>query len=151
MMQPTVEVYINTERDWVTEALAERFQQALNALIPALLAAPQGPDHVLSTLETVEIAVVDDAAIAAVHAEFLNDPTATDAITFQHGEILVSCDTAAAYAAAHNLPREEELFRYMVHGLTHLHGYLDYDPQDRADLFAVQEPLVERYFPGRKI
>ncbi len=150
-MQPTVEVYINTERDWVTEALAERFQQALNALIPALLAAPQGPDHVLSTLETVEIAVVDDAAIAAVHAEFLNDPTATDAITFQHGEILVSCDTAAAYAAAHNLPREEELFRYMVHGLTHLHGYLDYDPQDRADLFAVQEPLVERYFPGRKI
>lgn len=150
-MQPTVEVYINTERGWVTEALAERFQQALNALIPALLATPQGPDHVLSTLETVEIAVVDDATIAAVHAEFLNDPTATDAITFQHGEILVSCDTAAAYAAAHNLPREEELFRYMVHGLTHLHGYLDYDPQDRADLFAVQEPLVERYFPGRKI
>lgn len=150
-MQPTVEVYINTERDWVTEALAERFQQALNALIPALLAAPQGPDHVLSTLETVEIAVVDDATIAAVHAEFLNDPTATDAITFQHGEILVSCDTAAAYAAAHNLPREEELFRYMVHGLTHLHGYLDYDPQDRAALFAVQEPLVERYFPGREI
>lgn len=150
-MQPTVEVYINTERDWVTEALAERFQQALNTLIPALMAAPQGPDHVLSTLETVEIAVVDDATIAAVHAEFLNDPTATDAITFQHGEILVSCDTAAAYAAAHNLPREEELFRYMVHGLTHLHGYLDYDPQDRAALFAVQEPLVERYFPGRKI
>lgn len=150
-MQPTVEVYINTERDWVTEALAERFQQALNALIPALLTAPQGPDHVLSTLETVEIAVVDDATIAAVHAEFLNDPTATDAITFQHGEILVSCDTAAAYAAAHNLPREEELFRYMVHGLTHLHGYLDYDPQDRAALFAVQEPLVERYFPGREI
>lgn len=150
-MQPTVEVYINTERDWVTEALAERFQQALNALIPALLTAPQGPDHVLSTLETVEIAVVDDATIAAVHAEFLNDPTATDAITFQHGEILVSCDTAAAYAAAHNLPREEELFRYMVHGLTHLHGYLDYDPQDRAALFAVQEPLVERYFPRREI
>ena len=150
-MQPTVEVYINTERGWVTEALAERFQQALNALIPALLAAPKGPDHVLSTLDTVEIAVVDDATIAAVHAEFLNDPTATDAITFQHGEILVSCDTAAAYAAAHNLPREEELFRYMVHGLTHLHGYLDYDPQDRADLFAVQEPLVERYFPGREI
>lgn len=146
-MQPTVEVYINTERDWVTEALAERFQTALNALIPTLLAAPQGPDHVLSTLETVEIAVVDDATIAAVHAEFLNDPTATDAITFQHGEILVSCDTAAAYAAAHNLLREEELFRYMVHGLTHLHGYLDYDPQDRAALFAVQEPLVERYFP----
>lgn len=147
-MQPIIEVYLNTEScPWVTEALLERFQTALNTLLPQLLAAPKGPDHVLSTLDTVEIAVVDDETIAAVHAEFLNDPTATDAITFRHGEVLVSCDTAAAYAAAHGLRQEEELFRYMVHGLTHLHGYLDYEPEDRAALFAVQEPLVERFFP----
>ena len=145
-MIPTVEVYVNTEnRDWITESFADRCAAALNALLPQLLQAPQGPDHVLSTLDTVEIAIVDDETIAAVHAEFLNDPTATDAITFQHGEILVSCDTAAAYAAAHGLPKEEELFRYMVHGLTHLHGYLDYEPEDRAALFAVQEPLVAAF------
>ena len=116
--------------------------------MPELLAQPEGPDHVLSQLDSVEISIVDDETIAQVHGEFLDDPTATDAITFPYGEVLVSCDTAATYAAAHGLSREEELFRYMVHGLTHLHGYLDYNPEDRAALFAVQEPLVERYFPG---
>lgn len=146
-MEPQIDIYINAERGWVTEALIERYRAALQALLPELLAAPKGPDHVLSGLEMVEISVVDDPTIAQVHAEFLNDPTATDAITFPYGEILVSCDTAAAYAAAHGMAKEEELFRYMVHGLTHLHGYLDYEPEDRAALFAVQEPLVAAYCP----
>ena len=147
-MIPQIEVYVNVENDWVTEELATRFCAALQSLMPELLAQPEGPDHVLSNLDTVEISIVDDETIAQVHGEFLDDPTATDAITFPYGEVLVSCDTAATYAAAHGLSREEELFRYMVHGLTHLHGYLDYNPEDRAALFAVQEPLVSRYFPG---
>lgn len=145
-MTPQIELYLNTDREWVTEALIERFSDALNAMVPELLSYPQGPDHVLSELPVVEIAVVDDEAIARVHAEFLNDPTETDAITFQYGEILVSCDTAARYAQTHGIDPEEELFRYMVHGLTHLHGYLDYEPDDREALFAVQEPLVKRFF-----
>lgn len=147
-MIPQIEVYVNVENDWVTEELATRFCSALQSLMPELLEQPEGPDHVLSQLDSVEISIVDDETIAQVHGEFLDDPTATDAITFPYGEVLVSCDTAATYAAAHGLSREEELFRYMVHGLTHLHGYLDYNPEDRAALFAVQEPLVERYFPG---
>lgn len=147
-MLPQIDIYVNVENDWVTDELVARFRDALQTLLPELLAAPQGPDHVLSALDTVEISIVDDPTIAQVHGEFLNDPTATDAITFPYGEVLVSCDTAAAYAAAHGLLREEELFRYMVHGLTHLHGYLDYEPADREALFAVQEPLVQRYFPG---
>lgn len=146
-MIPQIEIYLNTERDWVTEKLLQDFAAALQILLPELLATPKGPDHVLSTLPVVEIAVVDDDAIAQVHAEFLDDPTATDAITFPYGEILVSCDTAARYAEAHGISPPEELFRYMVHGLTHLHGYLDYTPEDRAALFAIQEPLVEHFFP----
>ena len=146
-MIPEIELYLNTEREWVSEELIERYGEALRALLPDLLAQPKGPDHVLSELPMVEIAVVDDEAIARVHAEFLDDPTETDAITFPYGEILVSCDTAARYAAEHGLNPQEELFRYMVHGLTHLHGYLDYEPEDRKALFDVQEPLVARYFP----
>ena len=146
-MVPQIELYLNVERDWVSEALVERYQQVLQTLLPELMAHPKGPDHVLSELEVIEISIVDDDTIAAVHGEFLDDPTATDAITFPYGEVLVSCDTAARYAAEHGIAREEELFRYMVHGLTHLHGYLDYEPADRDALFAVQEPLVARYFP----
>lgn len=146
-MEPQIELYLNVENDWVSEALVERYQAALQALLPELMALPKGPDHVLSELEMIEISIVDDDTIAAVHEEFLDDPTATDAITFPYGEVLVSCDTAARYAAEHGIEPEEELFRYMVHGLTHLHGYLDYEPEDREALFAVQEPLVARYFP----
>lgn len=146
-MIPKIELYLNTEREWVTEELLERYAVALETLLPELLACPEGPDHVLSELPVVEIAVVDDEAIAAVHAEFLDDPSETDAITFPYGEILVSCDTAARYAQEHGIDPREELFRYMVHGLTHLHGYLDYEPEDREALFAVQEPLVTRFFP----
>lgn len=147
-MTPEIEIYVNAERPWVTEELAGRFREALVALLPRLLEQPIGPDHVLSQLPMVEISIVDDETIAQVHGEFLNDPTPTDAITFPYGEILVSCDTAAAYAQMHSLNRQEELFRYMVHGLVHLHGYLDYDPADREALFAIQEPLVQAYFPA---
>ncbi len=146
-MMPGIEIYVNVERDWVSESLVGLFSEALQSLLPELLSVAPGPDHVLSELDMVEISIVDDPAIAEVHGEFLDDPTPTDAITFPYGEILVSCDTAASYAAAHGISREEELFRYMVHGLTHLHGYLDYEPADRESLFAVQEPLVKRFFP----
>lgn len=146
-MIPEIEIYLNAERPWLTTALAESYRQALVSMLPQLLAQPMGPDHVLSELPLVEISVVDDETIARVHGEFLHDPTPTDAITFPYGEILVSCDTAEAYARTHGLSAQEELFRYMVHGLVHLHGYLDYEPADRAALFAVQEPLVAAYCP----
>lgn len=146
-MTPQIDIYLNAERPWVTEGLLETYNNALQRLLPELLQSPPGPDHVLTTLDMVEISVVDDETIARIHGEFLNDPTPTDAITFPYGEIIVSCDTAERYAQEHALSREEELFRYMVHGLTHLHGYLDYEPEDRAALFAVQEPLVARFFP----
>ena len=145
-MIPQIEIYVNVENDWVTEALAERFREALQTMLPELMSVPKGPDHVLSELDVVEISIVDDPTIAEVHGEFLDDPTATDAITFPYGEILVSCDTAARYAQENGIDPQEELFRYMVHGLTHLHGYLDYEPADREKLFSVQEPLVKRFF-----
>lgn len=147
METPQIDVYIHAERDWVTDELAGACEDALPRVAAALQKLPQGPDHVLSTLPEVEISIVDDETIAAVHAEFLNDPAPTDVITFPYGEILVSCDTAERYAAAHGLRREEELFRYMVHGLVHLQGYRDHEPREREAMFAVQEPLVAQYAP----
>lgn len=150
-MAPTLELYLHTESDWVTPELTRHFETALSSLLPELLLAPHGPAHVLSELDCVEISIVDDETIARVHAEFLDDPTATDVITFPYGEIIVSCDTAARYAASHNLSPAEELFRYIVHGLTHLHGYLDATPDQRAALFAIQEPLISHFFPSSSL
>ncbi len=144
-MELRFRVYAHTQPDWVPVGWAEWCERCLPELAAELLALPPGPEHVLSELSEVEISLVDDATIARVHAEFLRDPTPTDVITFPYGEILVSCDTAARYASEHAIPPLQELFRYIVHGLTHLHGYLDSTPEQRAELFAVQEPLVMRY------
>lgn len=151
MPAPSLEIslYLHAESTcWVDEALLLRLESTLREMLPALLAQPKGVDHVLSMLAEIELSLLDDEAIAAVHGEFLDDPTPTDVITFHHGEILVSYDTAQRYASESGLCREEELFRYLVHGLVHLHGYLDALPEQRAGLFAVQEPLVKRFWSG---
>lgn len=125
-----------------SESLMSRYQVALDILYPLVMAEAQGPDHVLSTLSEVEVTLVDDATIAQVHLDFMDIPGATDVITFQHGEIIISRDTAVAQAAEFGEPFERELLRYMVHGMLHLHGYLDYEPKDRDAMFAVQERLL---------
>ncbi len=146
-MIPELELYLHAQDSWLCEEDVQSYQQALTALLPELLAQPKGPDHVLSELTNIELNLVDDDTITDVHAEFLDDPTPTDVITFHHGEIFVSLDTAHRYADENGISQREELFRYLVHGLVHLHGYLD-DTRERRDaLFAIQEPLVARFFP----
>lgn len=146
-MLPRLEIYLNSHPKWITARWLCACEQSLPLLAQTLLACPKGPQHVLSSLETVEISIVNDAAIARVHAEFLNLPSATDVITFPYGEIIVSAQTARRFARAHSLSPTCELFRYITHGLVHLHGYLDSTPEQRAELFAIQEPLVEQFCP----
>ena len=141
-MLPHIGIYLHGKPAWPSRPWATSCEQALEQMLPVLLATPRGPQHVLSTLREIEISLVDDQAIARVHGDFLNDPIATDVITFPYGEIIVSYETAARYATQHSIPEPEELVRYIVHGLTHLHGYLDASPAQRAALFAVQEAMM---------
>lgn len=87
----------------------------------------------------LSIAFVDDATIAQVHADFMDDPTPTDVITFpadpemeSAGEIIVSVDHARARSAELNLPFSRELTLYLIHGWLHLAGFDDRNEADRA-------------------
>ena len=91
----------------------------------------------LSAIPTGDLSIVflTDAELARLHAEFMDDPSATDVITFEGnpllgtaGEICVSADTAAAYATAHRHDFSTELTLYVVHGWLHLAGYDDLAP-----------------------
>lgn len=148
-MKPRLELYDHLEEGRLNPAVADALSCALEACLPSILALPEGPMPVLSGLDEVEISVVDDEAIRDVHARFLDDPTATDVITFPHGdgmgEIIVSYDTALRQASEFNEPVFTELFRYMVHGLLHLHGYIDTEPEERERMFSLQEPLVREF------
>ena len=148
-MKPRLELYNHLEEGCLSPSVADTLARALDACLPAVLALPEGPVPVLSGLDEVEISVVDDDVIRDVHARFLNDPTVTDVITFPHGdgmgEIIVSYDTAIRQASEFNEPVFRELFRYMVHGLLHLHGYIDTEPEEREHMFSRQEPLVREF------
>jgi probable rRNA maturation factor len=94
----------------------------------------------------LSIVFLTDPALARLHADFLNDPSPTDVITFAGdsalglaGEICISADAAlrqvgpdlrggrppSAYAFS------RELALYLVHGWLHLAGYDDLAPQKK--------------------
>lgn len=110
-------------------------------LCPAEATSLETPIH---CLEEIEISLVDDAEIARVHGEFLDDPTPTDVITFHHGEILVSTETAARQAPEHGKSLDHEIALYMVHGLLHLSGHEDHEPAEAAVMAEKQEQILAR-------
>jgi probable rRNA maturation factor len=89
----------------------------------------------LGNVGELSLVFLTDPALARLHAEFLDDPTPTDVITFEGdlamgtaGEICVSADTARRYALEHGRDFSAELTLYIVHGWLHLAGYDDLVP-----------------------
>ncbi len=95
----------------------------------------------LKHLPEVEVTILSDRVIGQVHEEFMDIPGATDVITFEHGEIVMSAETARVYAAEHGHSVEEELALYTVHGLLHLNGFEDANPRDAARMHKVQDRI----------
>lgn len=93
----------------------------------------------------LSLAFLTDPALAALHANFLGDPTPTDVISFEAqpgmgaaGEICVSADTARAFARAKKLDFSRELTLYIVHGWLHLAGYDDLQPAKKRQMRAAE-------------
>jgi len=88
------------------------------------------------------VTIISDEAIAEVHEKFMHIPGATDVITFEHGEIVISVDTAKRYAREYKQPLARELLLYIIHGLLHLNGYDDRQPVDAARMKRVQTEIL---------
>jgi probable rRNA maturation factor len=80
----------------------------------------------------VVVALVDDKAIARLHGRYLGDWAPTDVLSFPHGEIVVSGETARREARARGIEPLHELLLYVVHGALHLAGHRDKKARDRA-------------------
>ncbi len=80
---------------------------------------------VLRTLAQVDVLLVSDRRIAELHKRFMGIAGPTDVITFQHGEIFVSTETARANARRFGTTTDAEIRLYIVHGLLHLAGFDD--------------------------
>jgi probable rRNA maturation factor len=94
----------------------------------------------------LSLAFVTDRAIRALNRRFLRHDRATDVLAFRlddaFGEVVVSTDTAAREAKARGIGVEEELLRYVAHGVLHLLGYDDHTPPQRGRMWRRQERYV---------
>jgi probable rRNA maturation factor len=93
-------------------------------------------------LPEISVILVSDARISRIHKQFMNDPSPTDVITFQHGEIVISVETAKRQARQYGTTVVHELRLYLVHGLLHLCGFDDKTSLGAAEMKRVQERIV---------
>lgn len=120
------------------EALQEFAVRALREC----LKIPRRKRSGLANLAELSVLLVSNRRMAELHRRFLQLPGPTDVITFQHGEIFVSVETARSHARRFGNSLTGELRLYMAHGLLHLHGLDDKTPADAAEMELAQEKLV---------
>ena len=82
--------------------------------------------------------------MAVLHRKFLGQAGSTDVLTFQHGEIFISAETARRHARAFGNSLMGELKLYIVHGLLHLHGFDDQTTGEARKMKTAQEKILRR-------
>jgi len=90
--------------------------------------------------EEITLHFVGKKRIAKLHAQFFQDPSVTDCITFPlsephfMGEIFICPHVAKDYAEKHQTNFLEEIALYVVHGFLHLLGFNDQTPEEKKQM-----------------
>lgn len=96
----------------------------------------------LTSLTEIDLVLVSDRKMSELHRRFLQIDGPTDVITFQHGEICISVETAQRQADNYRTSIKHELRLYVVHGLLHLHGFDDHESGARREMHSRQARIV---------
>ncbi len=96
----------------------------------------------LRKLSKIFVWLISDRRMALLHRKFLGQSGPTDVLTFQHGEIFISVETAQCHARAFGNSLLRELKLYIVHGLLHLHRFDDQTPRKAHKMKAAQEKIL---------
>lgn len=99
-----------------------------------------------------EIAYIfcSDEYIIDVNRKFLNHDYYTDVITFDYsegkkisGDIFISLDTVKTNAEAFNQDYYNELERIIIHGILHLCGFKDKEPNDKEEMTYQEDEAIK--------
>jgi probable rRNA maturation factor len=99
---------------------------------------------------TLAIAFIDSRRMRRLNKRFLRHDRGTDVLSFRYegepivGEILVAPGVARRYATRHGVRYEDELARYVVHGLLHWLGHEDRTAAERRKMRVMEDWLLER-------
>lgn len=102
---------------------------------------------VLEEKEFVEVNFIfcSDEHLRDINVRFLDHDYYTDVITFPYddglvyGDIFISADRVRDNAATAGVAFEAELCRVMAHGVLHLAGYGDKEPEDKLKMTARED------------
>ena len=97
----------------------------------------------LRTLPEVFVWLVSDRRMASLHRKFMHQTGPTDVLTFQHGEIFISVETARRNARAFESSLASELRLYIIHGLLHLHGFDDQTQAEARKMERIQKKILQ--------
>ncbi len=103
---------------------------------------------------TLSFAFVGNRRIRTINRKFLGHDYATDVIAFAlgepseaggvHGEVVVSAEFAAKEARRRGIGVQEELLRYVAHGVLHLLGYDDKPASKKKRMWKKQEAYLKK-------
>lgn len=106
----------------------------------------------------VTLVFVRDPNIREYNRTYLNKDWATDVISFQAeaddgefsdeysiGDVIISVDHAAGYAEEHGISVNDELARYITHGILHCLGYDDLETGARRTMLRRQEMCLRKW------
>lgn len=105
-------------------------------------------------LRNVNYIFCNDEFLYAINSEYLNHHTYTDIITFDNserpkeieGDLYISLERTADNAAKFYVTHAHETARVMIHGIMHLCGYKDKNPDDIAIMREKEEYYLQKYF-----
>ena len=105
------------------------------------------------------VMLVDEAAMERLHLQWMNEPGATDVLSFPMdelrpgrpdavtplgilGDIVVCPQVAERQAEAAGHDTEREIMILVTHGLLHLLGFDHAAPDEEAEMFGLQRDLI---------
>ena len=96
----------------------------------------------LSRLSEIFVWLISDRRMAQLHRKFMHRIGPTDVLTFQHGEIFISVETAKEHAREFGNPLASELRLYILHGILHLYGFDDQTRTGARKMNKMQEKIL---------
>jgi len=96
----------------------------------------------LRKLTEVFVWLISDRRMTRLHRQYRKQSGPTDVLTFQHGEIFISVETARRHARAFGNSFVDEVKLYIIHGLLHLHGFDDQTPGEAQKMRAAQTRIL---------
>ncbi len=104
----------------------------------------KGKDTELRKLRRIFVWLISDLRMASLHRKFMDQTGPTDVLTFQHGEIFISVETAKRHARIFGTSLASELRLYIAHGLLHLHGFDDRTQFAARKMERAQKEILRR-------